>query len=822
MLLPEQAPSAGRSDDAAAVGRSSIWRSRSGRRWLAAVCAIAVLGVAASLAAALLWHASVQARERQTFQTSASNVSGSLGTLLRRDTDFVRSVRAVMTLQPTLSASGFREWSAQLEDHQAALGSYGALVVKSVPAAQLKSFQARRDVDPAFRQLVGGEVEPVAETGRSHYCLLAGGSADIHYSAELDLILQGDWCDPTSFIGSYRQNGTTRARFTQTVTDSGQFLAYSAAIPGVRTLILESAYYRRGAPLATVAERRAAVLGWVLGSFRISSLLQSALHGDHGLRVTLDHVNPGERQPEFIGSAGAGADSEFTHRASLEANGAWIVTVTGRPTASGPSADVQAIAVFVGGLVASLLLFALVLVLARSREHALAMVEEKTSQLRHQALHDALTGLPNRALVLDRAEQMLARARRQEIPMAVLYVDLDDFKDVNDSFGHAAGDELLRIVASRLEGVVRGGDTAARLGGDEFVVLVEGSSWEGGPDLVAERLLEALSEPYDMRGEIGRELSMTASIGIALGLDGTADELLRDADIALYAAKAAGRNRHVLFHDDMHSTLRDRLTTQAELAGALAREELFLLYRPTFDLRSHRVVSVEALLRWRHPTRGTLTPREFLPTAQASELIVAIGRWVLAQACAQAAEWHARGLRVGIAVNISARQLESGQLVEDVRSALGDSGLEPGALTLEVSESALMGDPNDAAVRLRLLRQLGVRIAIDDFGGRYSSLASVRQFPANAVKIDRSGIDRIASSGRSTALMRALVELGATLEIETLAEGIEDGVRLERGQREQFDHDHGFLFSRPLDADELEAFLQASDSARQAGGVGSR
>jgi diguanylate cyclase (GGDEF)-like protein len=809
MLLPDQAHSRG--EDAAPVNPSSLWKSARGRRWLAAVCAIAVLGVAASLAAALLWHHSVRAREKQTFQTSATNVSGTLATLLRRDTDFVRAVRAVMTLQPNLTASGFREWSRQLEDHQSALGAYGALVVKSVPAGDLASFQAHRNADPAFRELVGGRVEPVAQTGRASYCLLAGGSANIGYSAELDLLLQGDWCDPTSLIGGYRQNGTTRAQFTQTVTESGQFLAYSAATPGATTLILEGAYYQRGVPLSTSGERRAAVRGWVLGSFEISTLLSSALHGYRGLTVTLQHVNPGERQPELIGRAGKASDHPFTQRSMFEANGTWLVTVAGSAILSGPSAGVQAVAVFIGGLIASLLLFALVLVLARSRESALAMVEEKTGQLRHQALHDALTGLPNRVLALDRAEQMLARARRQGLPVAALYVDVDGFKDVNDSFGHAAGDELLRIVASRLESVVREGDTAARLGGDEFVVLVEGSTLDAGPELVAERLLEELRRPYDMREEIGRELSLTASIGIAFGQRGTADELLRDADIALYQAKAAGRNRHVLFQADMQSALQDRLTTQTELMEALAHDELFLLYRPTFDLRSERVAGVEALLRWRHPTRGTLAPREFLPTAEASGLIVPLGRWVLATACTQAASWHARGLPVGVSVNVSARQLESDELVEHVTAALHDSGLEAAALTLEISELALLGDPQGTGARLRVLRQLGVRIAIDDFGSGYSSLASVHEFPADAVKLDRAFVDRMAVSGRSTALLQTFVQLGKTLDIEMLAEGIEDHAELEQTQRDQCDHGHGFLFSRPLDLDAVEEFLEASE-----------
>jgi diguanylate cyclase (GGDEF)-like protein len=438
-------------------------------------------------------------------------------------------------------------------------------------------------------------------------------------------------------------------------------------------------------------------------------------------------------------------------------------------------------------------------------------VHEKTGQLRHQALHDALTGLPNRVLALDRAQQMLARARRQQTTAAVLYVDLDGFKHVNDTFGHAAGDELLRLVAARLLTIVREGDTAARLGGDEFVVLLEGTLMGAGPELVAERLLEVLGEPYDLSEALGRQLSVTASVGIAVGPRASADELLRDADLALYEAKESGRNRFALFKSSMQTASSERLTLEMDLAEALDREQLFLLYQPTFDLRSERVIGVEALIRWRHPTRGVLAPDRFIPIAEQCGLIVPIGRWVLEQACRQAAIWHQHGHRIGMAVNVSALQLDDDALIVDVRHALDHSGIEPATLTLEVTETALMRDPEATAARLRLLKQLGVRISIDDFGTGYSSLAYLRQFPADALKIDRSFIDSVATSKASAALIHTLVQLGKALDIETLAEGIEDQAQLETLQREHCDHGQGFLFSRPLDVDAVERFL---DSAR--------
>ena len=477
---------------------------------------------------------------------------------------------------------------------------------------------------------------------------------------------------------------------------------------------------------------------------------------------------------------------------------ACAILVVGSATTSGLSANAQGLGLFLVGVVISLLLFALVLVLTRSCERALGMVQEKTGELRHQSLHDALTGLPNRVLALDRAEQMLARARRLQVPVAALSVDIDGFKHVNDTFGHAAGDELLRVVATRLQGVVREGDTAARLSGDEFVILVEGSTLDAGPELVAERLLEVLRRPYEVDGQTGRQLSLTASIGIALGERANAAELLSDADVALYEAKAAGKNCYMLFKSSMQTVARDRLTLEMDLADALEHHQLFLLYQPTFDLQSEKVIGVEALIRWHHPARGVIPPIEFIPIAEESGLIVPIGRWVLDEACRQAMIWYRHGHRIDMSVNVSGRQLDDDELIEDVRHALGESGLDPTTLTLEITETTLMRDAEATAKRLHLLKELGVRIAIDDFGTGYSSLAYLRQFPVDALKIDRSFISGIAGSKGSAALIHTLVQLGKTLDIETLAEGIEDQAQLETLQREHCDHGQGFLFSRPL------------------------
>jgi predicted signal transduction protein with EAL and GGDEF domain len=356
--------------------------------------------------------------------------------------------------------------------------------------------------------------------------------------------------------------------------------------------------------------------------------------------------------------------------------------------------------------------------------------------------------------------------------------------------------------------VVRESDTAARLAGDEFLVLLDSSTLDAGPELVAERLLRVLGEPYDLRAQIGRQVSATASIGLALAEQASAEELLADADVALYAAKAAGKNRCIVFESAMQTAVQDRLAFELDLGEALDNNQLFLVYQPIFDLSTELPTGVEALLRWRHPTRGIVAPDVFIPIAEANGSIVTIGRWVLQQACRQAARWHARGHALAISVNVSGRQLDHDELIDDVQDALGATGLDASALTIEITETALMKDPKAAAGRLTRLKALGVRVAIDDFGTGYSSLSYLRQFAVDAIKIDRSFINTIATSKESTALIHTLVQLGKTLGLQTLGEGIEHPAQLQHLQAEECDQGQGFLYARPMDLDEIDQFLE--------------
>jgi len=428
-------------------------------------------------------------------------------------------------------------------------------------------------------------------------------------------------------------------------------------------------------------------------------------------------------------------------------------------------------------------------------------------ELSFLATHDSLTGLPNRTLILDRVEQLMVRARRDKAPLAALFIDLDNFKAINDSLGHAAGDELLQAVGARLTAAVRESDAVGRLGGDEFVVIANEMLLASGPELVAERLLEALDQPFKLAAAGTPTLKVTASIGVASGNRDCAGDLLRDADIAMYQAKWDGRHCYVVFESGMQTEVQSRMELEMDLREALQNEEFFLLYQPTFSLTDMKPTGMEALIRWNSPARGVVQPDDFIPLLEETGLITEIGAWVLREACAQGVRWRESGHPIGIAVNVSARQLDADSFVTVVQSTLKESGLEPDALTIEITETALMRDAAATAKRLTAVKALGVRIAIDDFGTGYSSMAHLQQFPVDALKIDRSFITQMTHNQEGETILHTLVQLGKALSIETLAEGIERAHELSLLQTERCDSGQGFLFARPLDADDTAAFL---------------
>jgi diguanylate cyclase (GGDEF)-like protein len=413
-----------------------------------------------------------------------------------------------------------------------------------------------------------------------------------------------------------------------------------------------------------------------------------------------------------------------------------------------------------------------------------------------------LTGLPNRGLIMDRIDQLLVRNRRNRTVGAALYVDLDDFKNVNDSLGHAAGDQLLVAVATRMASTLRGADSIGRMGGDEFVVLIDGSDPEVAPEQVAERLLHAMRQPFELDGS---SLHVNASIGIAVGDRTAPGDLLRDADIALYQAKAGGKNRFTFFHPEMESDISRRIMLEFDLRSALSAEQFYLVYQPIYNLNDLTLVGVEALLRWQHPVEGLVVPDEFIPILEQTGLIHEVGAWVLNRACAQMAVWHGRGDSLKMSVNVSGRQLDDDKIVDNVREALLVSELVASALIIEVTETALMRDTASAMRRLQAVRDLGVSISVDDFGTGYSSLTYLQQFPVDCIKIDRSFVSAMGSSPEALALIRTFVQLGRDLGLNTLAEGVETTEQLDLLRADHVNEAQGYLFARPLDPEVLEA-----------------
>ena len=450
-------------------------------------------------------------------------------------------------------------------------------------------------------------------------------------------------------------------------------------------------------------------------------------------------------------------------------------------------------------------------VLLAFAEHAsLALTDARNFEdAVHQAFHDSLTGLPNRALFLDRLEHAHARSRRSGSPVAVLFMDLDAFKNVNDSLGHAAGDELLVLVAGRLRRWLRPSDTAARFGGDEFAVLLEDLDGPMAARRVADRILESLREPFSIQGQ---EVHIAGSIGIATsGMPGS-DDLLRNADLAMYRAKGLGKGRHQMFEPGMHVAVLERLELEVDLQRALERGEMLVHYQPIVVLSTGYVVGLEGLVRWRHPTRGLIQPDDFIPLAEETGQIHRLGQWVLERAARDAAAWNA-GVRrddpVHIGVNLSGRQLMEATLVSQIGAVLSEIGLPPEQLVLEITETVLMHDLEGTVGRLQELKKVGVKLSVDDFGTGYSSLQYLRRFPLDSLKIAKSFVDGVGGPSQDSAVARAIIELGTSFQLSVVAEGIEREEQRSCLRELGCKHGQGFLFARPAPADQIEQMLAA-------------
>ena len=428
-------------------------------------------------------------------------------------------------------------------------------------------------------------------------------------------------------------------------------------------------------------------------------------------------------------------------------------------------------------------------------------------RLAYVAQFDSLTGLPNRTLFRDRLSHAMTRAERVGSPLAVMLLDLDRFKEINDTLGHRAGDRLLQAVAERLTGVLREADTVARLGGDEFTVILEDAESVEAVARVAEKVVGALARPFPLDDQ---EYFLTVSAGITMypSNPGDIETLIMNADVAMYDAKDKGKNNFQFYRAEMNAMKQERLSLEGQLRRAADRGELFVEYQPQIDLRTNRVIGAEALLRWRHPELGLIEPNRFIPIAEQTNLILQIGKWVLHHACAQNVAWQRAGMpSIRVAVNVSARQFRAG-LLETVASVLEHTGLAPDCLELEITEGLLIEDPDAASAVLTELKALGVHVAIDDFGSGYSSLSYLKHFPLDSLKIDRGFVRDLSVDPNDASIARAIIALGHSLDLKVIAEGVETSQQLAFLRDHRCDVVQGFLFGAPVTADEMAALLR--------------
>jgi len=460
----------------------------------------------------------------------------------------------------------------------------------------------------------------------------------------------------------------------------------------------------------------------------------------------------------------------------------------------------------IGALLTS---FARMSVTIEQQAEELRQFPARLDELARQAFRDSLTNLVNRALFMDRLGQALARTERGADELAVLFLDLDRFRVVNDSLGHAVGDQLLVEVGRRIKSCIRPADTVARLGGDEFGILLEGVASVAGATQEAERLAAQFEQPFLVEG---REVFITSSIGIALSPSPQTEpeELLRYADLAMYQAKTNGKAHYAVYDGSANVPAVKRLDLEMDLRGAVARGEFVLYYQPVIDLEANRIVGLEALIRWAHPTRGLLLPAEFIQLTEETGLIVPIGQWALGEACRQVCQWQhlARSVEpLTMSVNLSAKQVHQTTLVNEVTDVLHASGLPPGSLVLEITESVMMDDEPATLARLTALRELGVHLALDDFGTGYSALSYLRRFPADILKIDRAFVRGIGERPEDTAIVQAVITVARSLSLRVTAEGIETEQQADQLRAMGCDHGQGFFFSRPLAPEHVPALL---------------
>lgn len=764
------------------AGPRAVWAA------VAALCVAA--GAAGSVlgAHALAGHDEAQARQSFHLSVTSTGIASAVKVALQREEDLLVAANTFFAGNPKASPAELSSWARGTN----ALRRYPELqrlgfvaLLKTEPALATTTASATRGfgrLTPSSSSRIAG-LPPLAAAKPSYYC---SAVAQLSRSSTGGSAAGGGHCSLSHGLLSARDSGIA---------------TYSARAGGT-TLGIVTPVYRGGAVPSSVGARRAAFVGWLREVLLPSVVLQQALQG-HPQAAAQLHYRAGAASVTFT----AGAPSRNAQNVATDLQRGWTLTSFGPALGTGVLSDGSALGLLIGGVLLSLLVGLAVFLLGTRRTPAPIAAPATPPSPPQEELYDPLTGLPNRALMLDRAQRMLARASRQSgLLIGALFVDIDWFKDVSEKIGPAAGEQLLKIVTERLEGVVRAQDSVGTLGGDEFVVLVESAARGARLESLARRVIEALHKPVVLES-FGPSFFVTASIGVAFGRYDTADDLLRDARLAMLSAKAAGKDRYTLFNANMRSMTESNALLEAELNTALQSRQLFLLYQPIYDLGTGRVAGLSALVRWQHPKRGVLDAEDFILLAEETGLIVPLGRWALEEACNRTAAWNVAGHRIGVSVSVSPNQLDRDGFATDVRRALQQSGIEPSLLTLEIAETAVLRDIEGAAERLGEIRRLGVRIAIDDFGDGYAHHIDLKKLPLDFLTVDRSSLAASDDEDYRSWLLQAILVVGRDLSLTVIAKGVETEEQVAALQEMGYTMVQGAPLAEPMPAQDVESLF---------------
>jgi len=743
------------------------------------------LGSALAIAAASYVLSNAEARLQSDFLTDSQRARHQIEARLNSHFDVVQATAALVTSNNEINGAEFRAFVSALHLRRQYPGLRAIGYAPRVPRRQLKSFLRLAALDGTSLTVSARNSSPDC------YPVMFLEPTDVGNRADIGFDLSADGL---AAVALERARDSGQSVLTRSVA-----FATPAGEPPGTTLLFAAPIFRHGASVTTVADRRRALVGFALSPIDMDDMMHVVAAANESVAFEVYDSTRSETGAVRYSS------TAWTGRFGYES--AETVQVAGQPwqiiVRLAPREDL-ALSSGRATLGAGLLLVVLLFTVTRAQVRGWESAARHEADLHQLALHDPLTGLPNRALLDDRLGKAIAAAQRSGRRLAVIFLDVDLFKQINDTWGHATGDELLRSVGARLLGSVRQSDTVCRHGGDEFVLLLTDIDQ---PQHAADRAYELMSAITRPHQGGGHAIEVTVSVGVSIYPDDGRDAtmLLQAADAAMYQAKERGRNTCQFFTAEMNARAVARHTVEAGLRRALARQELVLHYQPKIALETGAISGVEALVRWRDPGRGLIGPAEFVSIAEESGLIVPLGRWALREACRQASAWCESGCPMSVAVNVSAIELRSKDFLEHATKVLRETGLDPRYLQLELTESILMRQVPSAVEMLQALRALGVTIAIDDFGTGYSSVTYLRQFPVDVLKVDQSFIHEVTTPAGDSPIVSAMISMGRSLGHRVVAEGVETLEQFAFLRAQHCSEGQGFYFSRPLPADQLTA-----------------